>query len=128
MQVRQLRLSKKQDYLEQLFQAAEENISQWGAQKHRKFFVYILKQNNLQEGTVIPGGLMAEEVYSKSWLQEINQEEGFQLIRGTASQDQEIGFLLDLKEIRYNFYYGALLQEIKKQYGGKIMQELFKNY
>lgn len=126
VQARQIRLSKRQSYLDQLFAETEELLSQWNADQHRDFLVAGLNRAGLNRGRVIAGGAMAANVYSESWLQMINEKEDFDLSLGGISSDKEIGFLLELKGIRYNFYYKALLQEIKKQSGARIMQELFK--
>ncbi|GAA3009617.1 hypothetical protein [Tetragenococcus solitarius] len=125
VQARQTRLKSKQQYLEQIFEDAYQEMAQWDIQVARDFLLTSLKQNDLTQGKIIPGGLTDDAVYSAEWIEQINQSEGMELSLGTKSSNPEHGFLLEVAGVQYNFYYHELLAEVKKSASGKIMQALF---
>lgn len=125
IQARQARLKRKQQYLEQIFEDAYQEMAQWDVQTTREFLLASLKQNGLTQGKIIPGGLTDDSVYSVEWIEQINQSEGAELSLGEKSSSQVHGFLLEVAGIQYNFYYHELLAEVKKTASGEIMQNLF---
>lgn len=125
MQSRQKRLKRKQQYLDQIFEDAYEEMAHWDIQKTRNFVLTSLKENGLNTGKIIPGGKTEASVYSPEWIQEVNQAENMALTLGEKSPSQEHGFLLEVSGVQYNFYYRELLAEVKKLDGSEIMQNLF---
>lgn len=125
VQARQARLKRKQQYLEQIFEDAYQEMAQWDVQTTREFLLSSLKQSELTKGKIIPGGLTDDSVYSAEWIEQINHSEGMELSLGEKSSSSEHGFLLEVAGIQYNFYYHELLAEVKKSASGEIMQTLF---
>lgn len=125
VQSRQKRLKRKQQYLDQIFEDAYDEMAHWDIGKTRDFLLTSLKENNLTKGKIIPAGKTEASVYSLDWIQEVNQAENMTLTLGEKSSDQEHGFLLEVSGVQYNFYYRELLAEVKKSSSSEIMQNLF---
>lgn len=125
MQSRQKRLKRKQQYLDQIFEDAYDEMARWDTEKTRDFLLTSLKENDLTKGKVIPAGITEASVYSPEWIKQVNQTENLELSLGEKSSSQEHGFLLEVSGVQYNFYYRELLTEVKKSNGSEIMQNLF---
>jgi len=125
VQSRQKRLKRKQQYLDQIFEDAYEEMAHWDIEKTRDFLLTSLKENGLTKGKIIPAGKTEDAVYSPEWIEQVNQTENMELSLVEKSSNQEYGFLLEVSGVQYNFYYHELLAEVKKSSSSEIMQNLF---
>ncbi|GBD67491.1 V-type sodium ATP synthase subunit E [Tetragenococcus halophilus] len=125
VQSRQKRLKRKQQYLDQIFEDAYDEMAHWDIEKTRDFLLTSLKENGLTKGKIIPAGKTEASVYSPEWIKQVNQRENMELSLGEKSSNQEHGFLIEVSGVQYNFYYHELLAEVKKSNSSEIMQNLF---
>lgn len=126
IKARQTRLKEKQQYLEQIFIVAYQQMANWEMEQTREFAENALAKLDIKEGIFISGNLMKDTVFTFSWLNRVNEQLQTNYVLGEKSCENEHGFLVEQQGVRYNFFYHELLSEIKKAKGNEIMQLLFK--
>lgn len=124
MDVRQETLVQKQDYLDQLFEEAYDQMKAWDKEAIQRFAKHNLKALDLKEAAVLlPAGPKVTEALTKDFIQSLNLS--YPLGLGKGSQTSSAGFLVDVNGVQYNFLFRDLLQEVRNQAGNELSKKLF---
>ena len=124
MDVRQETLVQKQDYLDQLFEEAYDQMNAWDKEAIQAFAKRNLEALELKEAaTLLPAGAGVKEALTKDFIQSLTLT--YPLTLGEAPHTGSAGFLVDVAGVQYNFLYRDLLQEVRNTAGNEITKKLF---
>lgn len=118
-------LTKKQEFLTQLFQSAAEEMGMWPKEQQESFALSVLQKLTFEESANFIVGPSMHDRLTPQFIAEITPKLSYELTYQVSEKLQASGFIVESAGIRYNFIYQELAHELQSEIGYEIAQKLF---
>ncbi|MGX6979518.1 V-type ATP synthase subunit E family protein [Vagococcus elongatus] len=126
IQRRQKVLTKKQDLLDELFEALTERMNQWGQKEFQEFMEGILPKIPISGEAEIILGEYSKGLITSDWLGQFRSLDRVYTLSVDEQVDRQGGFVVRQGKIEYNFLFSSLVEELKEKEGFYVSQQLFQ--
>lgn len=125
VEARQAVLNEKQYYLEKLFVAASNQMSQWSKAEMTQFASDALATLSLSGKVQFIPGELSKAALDQEWLAKMNQQLPFELVYSSKTIANQAGFIVDDQGIQYNFIFENLIKDIQASMSFELANRLF---
>lgn len=125
VEARQAVLNEKQHYLEKLFVAASNQMSQWSKAEMTQFASDALATLSLSGKVQFIPGELSKEALDQEWLAKMNQQLPFELVYSSTTIANQAGFIVDDQGVQYNFIFENLIKDIQASMSFELANRLF---
>ncbi|EOT39939.1 hypothetical protein [Enterococcus columbae] len=125
VEARQAVLNEKQYYLEKLFVAASNQMSQWSKAEMTQFASDALATLSLSGKVQFIPGELSKAALDQEWLAKMNQQLPFELVYSSTTIANQAGFIVDDQGVQYNFIFENLIKDIQASMSFELANRLF---
>lgn len=125
VEARQAVLNEKQHYLEKLFVAASNQMSQWSKTEMTQFASDALATLSLSGKVQFIPGELSKAALNQEWLAKMNQQLPFELVYSSKTIANQAGFIVDDQGVQYNFIFENLIKDIQASMSFELANRLF---
>ncbi|HJF20093.1 MAG TPA: ATPase V [Enterococcus columbae] len=125
VEARQAVLNEKQYYLEKLFVAASNQMSQWSKAEMTQFASDALATLSLSGKVQFIPGELSKAALDQEWLAKMNQQLPFELVYSSKTIVNQAGFIVDDQGVQYNFIFENLIKDIQASMSFELANRLF---
>lgn len=125
IQMRQKVLTRKQDLLNDLFEALIDRMNHWGQGEFQEFMEGILPKVPVSGEAEIILGEYSKGLITPEWLEQFRSLDRVYTL-SEEQVDRQGGFVVRQGKIEYNFLFSSLVEELKEKEGFYVSQQLFQ--
>lgn len=125
IQMRQKVLTRKQDLLNDLFEALTDRMNHWGQGEFQEFMEGILPKVPVSGEAEIILGEYSKGLITPEWLEQFRSLDRVYTL-SEEQVDRQGGFVVRQGKIEYNFLFSSLVEELKEKEGFYVSQQLFQ--
>ena len=110
--LKQARLLQQNEYLNKLYQEANQVMQAWSSAQVQRFATDVLQQLPLQGHVACQVGVNQAEALTETWLAHCQETLPYTVTMGPLLEED--GFLINDHGVQYNFSYRLLIEEAKE--------------